>query len=382
MNEPGNPIARVAAVTRAMRRSWLPDERGLGLWPYFNLLLLFYLFLLLLLHQQELSLLVPLSSALAMLMFLPIYFAGYLASGWKRVPVSLAVAGVGFALIPFNPSGFIFVICAIAQAIFFLRPRPALLLMAALLLIMGVEMVLVWQCWNDLAVTAGITVPAALGTLLARAAMRRHPELRLSQDEVRRLARARERERIGRDLHDLLGHTLSLVALKSELAGKLLDRDLRAAREQIREVEQVARDSLGQVRRAVAGILAAGLEAEVTRARLALLASEIELDARLDPIPLAPDAETALALGLRESITNILRHAGAGKVLVDLRREGAWALLEIEDDGRGGGCIRHGHGLSGMRDRLAALGGRLDVEAAPAGGTRLRMRLPLPAPPS
>jgi two-component system sensor histidine kinase DesK len=296
------------------------------------------------------------------------------------LPVSLAVAAIGFALIPFNPGGFIFVICAIAQGTFFLRVRPALALMCGLLLIMGGEMALGWQCWDYLAVTAGMSVPAVCGTLLARAAMRRHAELHLSQEEVRRLARAGERERIGRDLHDLLGHTLALVALKSELAGKLFDRDPRAARDEIRDVEQVARDSLGQVRRAVAGILAAGLDAEVTRARLALLASEIELATRIDPVALSPDAETALALAVRESVTNIVRHAGAGKVTIDLHRDRDHAVLDIADDGRGGGTIRHGNGLSGMRERVAAVGGQLEVDSSPGGGTRVSARVPLPAP--
>ncbi len=370
-------VRAAARLFRVRAGAGLPDSRGLGLWPYFNLILLFVLFLPLLLLEARFALLAPVGSVLAMLLFLPIYFFGFFAGAWSRLPVSLAVAGIGFALIPFNPGGFIFVVCAIVQGTFFLPLRAALALMCGLLLVMGAEMALGWQCWDYLAVTAGMSVPAVCGTLLARAAMRRHGELHLSQEEVRRLARAGERERIGRDLHDVLGHTLALVALKSELAGKLFDRDPRAARQEILDVEQVARDSLGQVRRAVAGILAAGLDAEVTRARLAFLASEVELSTRLEPIPLSSDAETALALAVRESVTNILRHAGAGKVAIALEREDGWAVLDISDDGRGGATIRPGHGLSGMRERIAALGGGLEVDSTPeGGGTRVRVRVP------
>src|SRR5205814_6582017 len=99
---------------------------------------------------------------------------------------------------------------------------------------------------------------------------RANQALRLSQDEVRRLAQVAERERIGRDLHDLLGHSLSVIALKSELASKLFTRDSAAAAREIADVERIARESLGQVRRAVAGMRALGLRAELANARLAL----------------------------------------------------------------------------------------------------------------
>jgi two-component system, NarL family, sensor histidine kinase DesK len=216
-----------------------------------------------------------------------------------------------------------------------------------------------------------------IGVFVGRAAMRRHAELRMTQEEVTRLARMNERERIGRDLHDLLGHTLSLIALKSELAGKLLERDRDAACHEIGEVERVAREALGQVRRAVTGIRAAALEVELTRARLALRSREVELEARLDRLDLSPEVETALAMALREAVTNVLRHARAGRVEVDLRRVGDRALMEINDDGRGG-RLSPGHGLTGMRERLTALGGALHIDSAPGRGTRLRLSVPLP----
>ncbi len=113
---------------------------------------------------------------------------------------------------------------------------------------------------------------------------RKRAQLQLSHDEVRRLAALAERERIGRDLHDLLGHTLSLVALKSELAGKLVERDPQAARRELAEVTRVARDALSQVRSAVTGIRAAGLASELASARLLLESDGVsfELRARTD----------------------------------------------------------------------------------------------------
>jgi two-component system sensor histidine kinase DesK len=204
----------------------------------------------------------------------------------------------------------------------------------------------------------------------------RNAELRLTQDEVRRLASLAERERIGRDLHDVLGHTLSLVVLKTQLAARLFERDPQGARVQIGEVERVAREALTQVREAVAGIRANGLQAELAAARLALLGAEISLDHRLAPVEIPEKLETALTLALRESVTNVLRHAGATRVEVELVGEtrGGLSLL-IADDGRGG-AGREGHGLTGMRERLREVGGSVEIDSPVGGGTRLRLILP------
>ncbi|HBD18652.1 MAG TPA: hypothetical protein DC063_00120 [Arenimonas sp.] len=166
-----------------------------------------------------------------------------------------------------------------------------------------------------------------------------------------------------------------MIALKSELAGRLVERDAAAARTQIAEVESVARQALAQVREAVVGIRAAGLQAELAAARLALLSADVRLDQRLAPVALAPAAESALAMAVREAVTNVLRHAGASRVEVELSVVDGEVRLAISDDGRGG-AVRPGNGLSGMQERLAEAGGRLEIDSPPGGGTRLLVRLP------
>src|SRR5262249_15468866 len=157
-------------------------------------------------------------------------------------------------------------------------------------------------------------------------------------------------ERIGRDLHDLLGHTLSLITLKSELAARLFDRDPLAARREIVDVERVARDTLGQVRRAVAGIRAAGLAAELASAHLLLESSGVRLDYETpENAALPADVETILALTIREAVTNIQRHARATRARVALAIAAQEARLVVEDDGCGG-TITPGNGLTGMRE--------------------------------
>jgi two-component system sensor histidine kinase DesK len=204
---------------------------------------------------------------------------------------------------------------------------------------------------------------------------RKQAALRLSQDEVARLAKVAERERIGRDLHDLLGHTLSVVAIKAELANKLFGRDPAAAQAEIADVEKIAREALGQVRRAVTGMRAVGIRAEFANARLALGAVAVDFDYRAPDFSLHPEVETVLALALREAATNIIRHAGARRCSAELLREGANVVLTVRDDGVGGALV-DGNGLSGMRERIEGLGGTLGVSSERGRGTQLRIALP------
>ncbi|MGV8959900.1 MAG: sensor histidine kinase [Stenotrophomonas sp.] len=199
--------------------------------------------------------------------------------------------------------------------------------------------------------------------------------LRLSHEEVRRLAATAERERIGRDLHDLLGHTLSLITLKLELSRKLFDRDSDASRRELEEAEQIARDALAQVRSAVTGFRAADLAAEIAAAHLLLESSRVHL--RHAPPPAMPSwIECGLSLVLREAVTNIARHAQASEAVIAIRNEADAVWLDIQDNGRGGVSL-HGNGLAGMRERVLALGGTLQIESPRGAGTRLKVCVPI-----
>lgn len=323
-----------------------------------------------------------LASAVAIAAFLPMHFAFYRSAPPARPWLVLGVALVGYALLPFNPGGNTFLIYACGMSAWAFRPRRAVAMALALLLVMGL---VYWWALPSLRFALAYSGMSALiggmvlaGTLYTRDKARRNAELRLTQQEVARLAAMAERERIGRDLHDLLGHTLSLVAIKSELAGRLVERAPLEAKAQMAEVESVARQALSQVREAVVGIRATGLLAELAAARLALLSADVRLDQRIAPVALTPEAESVLALGLREAVTNVLRHARAGRVDVELSADAEGVRLGISDDGRGG-TIEPNTGLAGMRERLAALGGELAFDSTPGAGTRLVLSLPRPA---
>ena len=318
------------------------------------------------------------STLVASVLFLPAYFAFRRWRGGRQRVLVAVVALLGLGLIAFQPGGNTFVIYACAMAATVLTARRALWVTVLLVAAMVAAFLAVMPLPLALAYAAMATAICALvvaGVLMTRSRQRRDAELRLTQGEVARLAAMAERERIGRDLHDLLGHTLSLVALKSELAGRLVDSNPVAAREQIGEVESVARKALAQVREAVVGIRATGLEAELAAARLALLSAEVSLDQRLAPVALEPGLESALALALREAVTNVLRHAGARRVEVELVADDGELRLSIADDGRGGAGAP-GNGLAGMRERLAAFGAELEVDSPPGAGTRLQITLP------
>ncbi|MEU4201883.1 sensor histidine kinase [Streptomyces sp. NPDC045470] len=218
-------------------------------------------------------------------------------------------------------------------------------------------------------------------------------ELREAREEVARLAANEERLRLARDLHDLLGHSLSLITLKSELAGRMLPGEPAGAAQQVADIERVSRQALVDVREAVTGYRRPRLTVELAGARAALRTAAITAD--IDPAVeqehrgLAEDGEGALAWALREAVTNVVRHSGAGRCEVLLTEEWEaderrYLCLSVVDDGTGPprGGSHDGNGLSGLRERLALTDGRLETGAAPGGrGFALRAYVPLGGPP-
>jgi two-component system sensor histidine kinase DesK len=205
-------------------------------------------------------------------------------------------------------------------------------------------------------------------------------ELRKARATVAQLAANEERLRLARDLHDLLGHSLSVVALKSELATRLLPDHPEQAAEHVRDIEAVSRRALGEVRDAVAGYRRPVLSAELAGARGALTAAGIEVEA--GPIPAAdlpPDAEAVLAWAVREGATTVLRHAGARHVRIRVDVNGRDAALELVDDGCGVDGGDPGTGLAGLAERVARVRGRMDAAPGDGGGFRLAVTVPLEA---
>ena len=205
-------------------------------------------------------------------------------------------------------------------------------------------------------------------------------ELDAARAQVAELAASEERLRISRDLHDLLGHNLSVVALKSQLARRLLGRDPQAAEGEMRDIESVARTSLQEARAAVQEMRSASLASELDRARGALAAAGIQAEVR-GARPLPARVETLLGFAAREGATNVIRHSGASRCEMIVRHLGAVAELEVRDDGVGMQPGAHaGSGLHGLAERMAEAGGTLKAGPMKSGGFRLIATVPLVPP--
>lgn len=218
---------------------------------------------------------------------------------------------------------------------------------------------------------------------LLMAALARHiatiAQLRAAREEIARLAVAEERLRFARDLHDLLGHSLSLIALKSTLAGRLLPptpEAERAARE-VHDIEGVAREALREVREAVAGYRRPTLDQELARAREMLEAAGIDYRIENEVGALPNATEAVLAWAVREGATNVIRHSRARRCEIRVARDGEGVRAEVSDDGRGSSGEGPGSGLSGLAERVATSGGDFEAGSPPEGGFRLRVSLPL-----
>jgi two-component system sensor histidine kinase DesK len=228
---------------------------------------------------------------------------------------------------------------------------------------------------SQLVLTWLLVALAAIGVSRLVAA---NAELRRAREQIAGLAVSEERLRFARDLHDLLGHTLSVVVLKSELAGRLLEHDPSRAAAEIRDVERVARQSLREVREAVAGYRQPTLATELDGARSLLESAGIAVRIQ-DTLPgsLPATTESVLAWALREGATNVVRHSDAHRCTVRLARVEGSVLMEVLDDGRGCEAPQPGNGLTGVRERVSERGGTMLAEGAAGHGFRLRVQIPI-----
>ena len=313
-------------------------------------------------------------------LFLWLYATSVFASPRRAHLAALAMVVLCLVLLRWYPSGLSYFVFGCVM----LQPRRSRSVLRYLGTIAVLNVILIGYAriigypWQALVWMPTVTAIIGVIVMVERINRERDSALKLSHDEVRRLAALAERERIGRDLHDLLGHTLSMVALKSDLAGRLIDRDPQAARNEINEVSRVARDALAQVRRAVTGIRAAGLAAELASARLVLESDGVTLRYDAQEVALPADLETVLALSLREAVTNIQRHARATLAEVALSSTPGHVVLRIRDNGVGSAAVP-GNGLGGMRERVESRGGRLRIDSTLRQGTCVEIMLPLPS---
>jgi two-component system sensor histidine kinase DesK len=308
--------------------------------------------------------------------FLPHYFGIFWVSKRQALAHLAALVLLGVAFARYNGGANTFFIFAAACAPFLVDTE-----LDAIKILVAVELSLILTWWAFhisvwfLIIGGGLTFVIGASNIHFAQRNRTNRKLLRAHEEIEHLAKVAERERIARDLHDVLGHTLSVIILKSELAGKLLDRDPGRAGNEIREVEQISRQALSEVRDAIRGYRSQGLAAELAQAKSTLETAGLTVlcDAATT-MKLPAVQESVLSLAVREAVTNVMRHAQARNCRMRLEQQNGSCRLEIQDDGRGG-FYSEGNGLRGMRERVEMLGGTL-IRHTDAG-TTLTITLPL-----
>jgi two-component system, NarL family, sensor histidine kinase DesK len=358
-----------------MRFRLLPESSPLGWTPFAWLVYLSFFLVYAIWNNSPREWLIDGPATLA---FLILYFRGFWLEGRPLLAVVFGIVGIGLVVAPRNPGASCFFIYAAAFLGDVARPAAAVRWLLVILAAVVAE-TLLFDLGPSFWVPAVVISVLVGGSNIHFCEMRRKDRALIKAHQAaEHLATIVERERIARDLHDLLGHTLSTIVLKSELASKLGDRDLPRALSEIRDVERISRTALAEVRRAVYGYRGERLADELGTARTALAAAGVAIDTDIAAVALSPEQERTLALAVREAVTNVIRHARARQCRIALAHDGRTISLRVEDDGVGG-AAGEGAGLSGMRARLTALGGTLERHGA--RGTQLILRLPAsPAP--
>jgi two-component system, NarL family, sensor histidine kinase DesK len=325
--------------------------------------------------ESHASTLVWCITLLATAVFLVLYFGLFWVSCRQGLLhlAAMVLMGVGFA--KYNGGATTFFIFAAACGPFIVDTEAdGIKILVAVELAAG----LTWWAFHlngwFLLFANGLAFVIGLSNIHFAQRNRTNRKLLRAQEEIEHLAKVAERERIARDLHDVLGHTLSVIILKSELAGKLMDRDPQRAGDEIREVEQISRQALSDVRDAIRGYRSRGLEAELAQAKSTLETAGVAVKCETAKVALPALQESVLSMAVREAVTNVVRHARARHCNLRLEQRNGSCRLEIEDDGRGG-SESEGNGLRGMRERVQMLGGTLDRDSQ--AGTRLTITLPL-----
>jgi two-component system sensor histidine kinase DesK len=369
----------VAPIIKALKSQWLPPQYGKA--PYFWMLsfvMLGWKYFYVPFTWVELTLI-----ALSFIFFLPVYLYSFWVHDWRAALCIVFIGSLGIAWAPYNWGSSSFIIFAATMCARFPDKRHTYFGLGGVVLVVALAsyvLRLETMFWVPALL---FSVPSTFGAIFSETLFRANAKLERNQEENKHLAALAERERIGRDLHDLLGHTLSVITLKAELAGKLFDRDNVACKKEIADIEQTARQALAEVRAAVLGYRNTGLAHELRNAQNTLSSAQVDfisdlIDGSIENLP--PAIENVLALALREAVTNIIRHSQATVCEVSLGIQDQNVHFKIADNGSQAALetmkdLRRGNGLTGMNERVHALGGNLELSAQ--NGVSISITLPL-----
>lgn len=308
-------------------------------------------------------------------MLAPWYGPTALRRGRVMIVAVLFLLGAAPAVLLASPHYLTDLTYALSIGLMLLPLRHALLLGLATVLgqIVWMRLAQGEVAWTQVAVLVGVT--AVLGTVFALSFTIGH--LRAAREQVRRLAVNEERARVARDMHDVLGHSLSTMTVKLGLTRRILESsgDATLAVGQITELETMARTALSDVRATISDYRTLSLDSELAGARMALRAAGVRPDLPAATDSVRTELREVFGYVVREAATNVLRHSDAELCTVRLGPD--W--VEVTDNGSTTVLTSAGNGLTGLTERLAAVSGTLEHGPAPGGGFRVVARGPAPA---
>jgi two-component system, NarL family, sensor histidine kinase DesK len=308
--------------------------------------------------------------------FLIAYYGSFYMRGRAAWPGIAVIAFLSLGLGRLTAGASIIMLYAVMVATQSQRGRTRLIWLGGLFTVSLLAAAIGWASWIYAVGAIFFGALVAAGTAAASLLEDQTEALIRAQGQAEALAVMGERERISRDLHDIVGHSFATIVLKSDLASRIIDAEPERARAELDGINAVGREALQEIRLAIHGLNQPTLMAATGHVRALLDAADIELSYSNTTGPLPPQIEHAVAMVMREAVTNVVRHAAATACAVDIRMAAGWLHLDIRDDGRGG-AIASGNGLKGIGRRVADLGGRLTIEDAQPSGTAIKASFPI-----
>ncbi len=340
--------------------NWLiPEDEPMPLAPYVWLVNLAIFFLSLYFYRSTPDYLWHVIPGL--LTFLALYFHGYHANS-RMVLIDIAlICVVGTWMTFITPGASVFFVFAAAFACRVNNTKLAFMLLVIISAYVGL---ISWLFEFHV----GFYIPSIMFVwiigginIYSHAMYIKQREIQLSKQELKSLAATAERERIARDLHDVIGHTLSLLTRKAELAGRLINRDNDRAELEVKEIETISRDALQQVREVISGYRSSDLVSELAHAKYVLESNDISFNYELQANELNETKSKEIAVIVKELVTNVLKHAEASQVQATISQENDLLRLIFADNGNGceEDATHSGFGLQGIAERVKAMNGTI-----------------------
>lgn len=363
----------IQAKFQALHRRLLPPDLRQGYLPYLWLVYLSFIFFPLIWFDGSTGE-QWLVATLVCVIFLWLYFKTYWWEGKNALLGIAAICVLGSIASFFTDGASVLFVFAGAFAFKAGTPRNSVVVLLAVLSYVLSFSILTGR--SPFFYFPGLLFTALIGVInIYQCEMdKKDRQLKLSQEELSRVAATAERERIARDLHDLVGHTFSMITMKAQLAAKLVDVDKHRAKQEMMELEQVSRRTLSEVREAVSRYKKRDLDSELAIAKVAIQSAERVYCCQRNTEKLTADIEEVLAFIIRESVTNTLRHSDGDEFQVLIQQHDHEVHLIVNDDGEVEEW-HEGNGIAGIRERLSEVNGKLNIDTST--GFTLNIKVPL-----